>query len=177
MARVTGRWIGAVVLAAALGLAGCEVEEAEGTRDVAETGGDPGTDPGADAPEDIPADTPREPLAIAGSYTDGFGGQHAITQATWTQAFAGSAASVFNLSQWDNGAKWVTAQNDAANGFNPGLWSRFDWTTFQDALYFCQTRYDAASEAEALAATAADPADPTTAGCAGFAWTALTPVP
>lgn len=168
MARVTGRWIGGMVLVAALGFAGCEVEESDGTRDVVETGADT---TGADTPADVPV----EPLAIAGDYTDGFGGQHAITQQTWTQTFAGSPASVFNLSKWDNGTKWVVGQNDAANAYNPGLWSRFDWTTFGGTLYFCQTRYDAASESEALAAAAADATDPTTAGCGGFGWTALAP--
>jgi hypothetical protein len=145
MARVTGRWIGAAVLAVVLGFAGCEAEQAAGATD------------------------------ITGTYTDAFGGRHVITREAWTQSYEGSADLVFHLTKWDEAAHRVVGQNDAANAFGGGQWSRFDWASKAAVLYICQTRYDAASEAEALAATAADAADPTAGGCGGFPWTALAP--
>src|SRR5690606_4727117 len=59
--------------------------------------------------------------------------------------------------------------------FAPGLWSRYDWTHVGDDLWYCQTTYDAATLADALAAPPADPADPTDGGCSGFAWSRLRP--
>jgi hypothetical protein len=39
----------------------------------------------------------------------------------------------------------------------------------------CQTAYDKATEAEALATPPADPADPATGGCGGFPWSSFAP--
>jgi hypothetical protein len=169
-----GTWsswdVGAILVAVTLAFgAGCDSGNGNGNPDAVQ----------ADVRADVPADVSAAPLAIAGSYTDAFGGQHEIASDTWVQTGdfgSGPVTSTFLLTRYDNDARWVVGQNDAANAFNPGKWSRFDWATVQAALYFCQTRYDAADEAEALAATPADATDPKTAGCGGFAWTALTPV-
>ena len=67
-------------------------------------------------------------------------------------------------------------QNDAANTYNPGLYSRYDWTTDDSGqLWFCTTAYDAATEEDALNATAPDASDPATGGCSSFPWSSLTP--
>jgi len=165
-----GTWsscgVGAILIAVTLASgAGCDSGNGNGNPDAVQA--------------DVPADAPAAPLAIAGSYTDAFGGQHEIASDTWVQTAdsgSGPVSSTFLLTRYDNSAHWVVGQNDAGNAYNPGKWSRFDWATVQAILYFCQTRYDAADEAEALAATPADPTDPTKSGCGGFSWTALTPV-
>ena len=68
------------------------------------------------------------------------------------------------------------AQNGPDNSYNPSLWSRFDWT-YDDtgALYYCQSAYNAATQAEAAAASEPDASAPGLGGCGSFLWTALTP--
>ena len=109
-------------------------------------------------------------VAIRGSYSDNWGSHHVITNSTWT-----TGSSVFHVSIVNNGAKYLIAQNDQSNTWNPCLWSRYDWTRSEGKLYYCQTAYNAATEAAALATPPADPSDPATSGCGGFSWTELSP--
>lgn len=111
----------------------------------------------------------QDALEIAGSWVDNYAGSHEITQSTWVMDMGGT----FHISQYSNGDDFLIAQNDAANAYNPDLWSRFDWTYDGSDLYYCQSAYDAASEAAALAATPANASD-LNSGCGGFAWSALT---
>jgi hypothetical protein len=114
-------------------------------------------------------------LVIIGSYTDDWATVHAITDTTWTQS-SSFGTSVFAITQYYNAAEFLIAQNASTNDYNPDLWSRFDWTTYQGSLWFCQTSYDAATEAAALAAARPNDADPTAQGsCGTFAWSPLTP--
>jgi hypothetical protein len=108
-------------------------------------------------------------LEIAGAWVDDWGTSHDIAQDSWTMG-----DDVFHISQLDNEADFLVAQNDAANAYNPDLWSRFDWTWHEDQLYYCQIAYDAADEATAAGNQDADRSDLET-GCAGFAWSLLTP--
>jgi hypothetical protein len=121
-----------------------------------------------------------ETLEIVGSYTDGYGGMHEIAADMWTQTAdygSGPQSSTFHLEQFDNAARWAAGQNDPSNAYFPGKFSRFDWVTTGGKLFFCQTRYDAATIDEAIAATAADSTDPANSGCGGaFAWSELTVV-
>ncbi len=117
-------------------------------------------------------------LAIAGSYTDGWGGFHELSEGLWTQGGFGNP-SFFHVEHFSNEVRVVVARNDGHNAWSAGLWSRFDWTWYDagdgEALYYCQTSYDAESEEAALAVPAADPADPASGGCGGVAWSLLTP--
>lgn len=119
-----------------------------------------------------------QPLALLGSWDDAWGGTHDLTEGLWTQGGWGNP-SFFHVTQFSNDAHYAVAQNNVHNAWSAGLWSRFDWIWYDAgeglALYFCQTTYDAASEADALAVDAADATDPTAGGCAGAAWSALTP--
>ena len=115
-----------------------------------------------------------ESLEIAGSWTDDFGSEHEIDEVTWTQTYPGYPPYLFHVASWDNAGGWLVAQNDSANGYSADLWSRFDWTWQGTDLYFCQSAFDAASEAAAEAAPAADAGD-LGAGCGGFPWTGLLP--
>jgi hypothetical protein len=83
-------------------------------------------------------------------------------------------ASVFRIVQVDNPHSFLIAQNDSGNKYNPGAWSRFDWTyDDSDVLWYCQTAYAAESQ-EAAQQTAAADASNLAAGCSGFAWSRLT---
>ncbi|MFH1811970.1 MAG: calcium-binding EGF-like domain-containing protein [Pseudomonadota bacterium] len=109
----------------------------------------------------------EEPLEIIGSYVDDWGFDHEITQASWV-----NMGSTFHTSQYSNAEDWLVAHNDAANTYNPDLWSRFDWTHSSGQLYYCQSAFDAASEQAALAVTPANSGDLST-GCGGYAWSTL----
>jgi hypothetical protein len=113
------------------------------------------------------------PPAIVGSYTDSWGGTHRVDAYRWIMQ-SGASASVFVFTRFDNDAMYAIAQNDEANEYGPGLWSRFDWTEYEGELYYCSTAYDAASEQDALDTPRADDTDPTSGGCGDFAWSQLT---
>jgi hypothetical protein len=109
----------------------------------------------------------RGSLAISGDYDDNWGGSHSINAFSWT-----SGSSSYDISQYDNDAGWIVAQNGSTNSWNAGLWSKFEWTMDSNqVLYYCQSAYDAASETVAMAA-AAD-ANDLTGGCGGFGWSIL----
>jgi len=109
------------------------------------------------------------PLAISGTYVDQFSTTQTVTSSTWSDSFA----DVFHIAEFSNASDYAIAQNDAANAFNANLWSRFDWTMYAGRLYYCQTAYNAASQAAAEATAPANATNPTTGGCGGFSWTRL----
>jgi len=117
-----------------------------------------------------------DPLEIAGSWQDSFGTTHELTDTVWIMSFEGGNPALFQINDFDNDLDVLVAQNDVLNDFNPNLWSRFDWTTDQGILYFCQTVYDAETDTAAREAEPADPTDPTTGGCGGFSWSDLLPL-
>lgn len=106
---------------------------------------------------------------IAGMYTDEYGSMHTIDAETWTLD-----TSVFHVLSVDNDTDHLIAENDAVNDFFPGLFSRFDWHVEGADVFYCQTAYDAASQADAEATEPAD-GDDLVMGCGGFPWTLLTP--
>lgn len=133
-----------------------------------------GSDAFVDQDANPGSDAGPETLAIIGSYTDDFGGSHDITADTWTLGYEGSAPSLFHITRFDNAAGWLVAQNDAANEFSPGLFSRFEWVEAEGSLYFCQSPYDAETESAAIEAPASDRTDPANSGCGGtFPWSQL----
>jgi hypothetical protein len=113
-------------------------------------------------------DTGDQGLEIVGEYVDNFMSAHVITETEWT--FDGS---IYAIVEYDNDAGYLLAQNDEANTYNPGLFSRFDWTWSGDQLYYCQTAYDAASLELARMSGGADP-DDLDMGCGMFPWSNLT---
>lgn len=111
----------------------------------------------------------RPMLSINGEWSDSWGGSHSIDAFTWL-----SGSSSFAITRADDAAGWAVAQNGASNSWSPGLWSRFDWTWDVDGgVWYCQTAYDAATEADALDTPAADATDPANGGCGGFTWTSM----
>ena len=132
-----------------------------------DAGGDGGTtDAGADARQ-------MGPLEVIGSWVDGFGIVHRVTEETWIQGW-GPGASITNISQYSNDESWVVGQNTSDHPWNPDKWNRFEWILDGDTFYMCQSVFDADTEDDALNAEAADPSDPQTTGCGGYPWSSLT---
>ena len=139
----------------------------------ADSGADPdgsGGDAGGTDAGDPDSDTTSAELAIIGDYVDNFGGVHRVSQTVWISGWS-PAAPTYAITQFDNDAQFLIAQNGADNTFSPDLYSRFDWAEADGKLYFCQSAFDAATEAAALAASA-DASD-LAAGCGGFGWSEL----
>jgi hypothetical protein len=113
--------------------------------------------------------TVGEPIAVAGAWDDAWGGYAEIDHTRWRDGWGG----VWHL--LDHGDGWAIAQNDVANPYFPGLFSRFDWTTQGGQSWYCQTAYAAPSAAAAAATAPADSSAPTSGGCGGFPWTAWAP--
>jgi hypothetical protein len=114
----------------------------------------------------------EQEIEIAGAYRDNYSGMHRVTDESWT-----SGASSFQVIEFSNDERSILARNDGENEFNPGAYSRFDWTVAGEMLYFCQSAYAAETADEARDAPAADPDDlPSGCGAGGFAWSLLTSI-
>jgi hypothetical protein len=116
-----------------------------------------------------------ESIDIAGEYSDGFG-----TVSIGSCSIFGSP-----VTELSNDENYMVTQNSCEDPFNPGKWSRHDWTWFavdggELGLYYCTAVFDADTEADAIAAPRADDTDPTTGGCGTppttFPWSLLTPI-
>ena len=121
--------------------------------------------------------TPVAANALVGDYTVMSDGVHAITQNAWAETY-GDATSHFVFTQvlagMNDTSGRLVARNADSNAFSPGLWSAFDWVQMDGAFWYCQSKYDGATVAEAVNAEAADATDVATAGCGGmFPWTRL----
>lgn len=109
--------------------------------------------------------------SILGRYLDDYQGTHEISATAWK--IGGQGTSLFHLLKLSNTQQYIVAENDTENSFSPGKYSRFDWyASTSDGLYYCQTAYQAETEAEAEATTPADPTELAT-GCGGFPWSKL----
>lgn len=118
--------------------------------------------------EETDTSTEESTLEILGSYSDSWGGVQTINEDTWADGYG----ALFHISQFDNEANFLIAQNDAANEYSPELWSKFQWTTDENGgLFYCQSMFDAASEEDAMGANA-DASD-LASGCSGFGWTEI----
>lgn len=120
----------------------------------------------AQTPTDCPTNS-TEP-SIHGAYVDNFGGLQAVSTPFWI-----SSNLVFGICSVDNTQRFLIARNNPRNAFNPGKYSRFEWTTSGSRLWYCQSVFDAASTSAAASAPRADPSDPATKGCGTFAWSTL----
>lgn len=130
---------------------------------VALAGCDDGGDDGADAGVSID---------IVGSWVDAFGTAHAISTTQWVQSFDGKD-TVFAFETFDREAMTIIARNADENEFNGGLFSRFDWLTFEGRLLYCQIAFDKPTAEEAAATASGDPTDPLVGGCGMFPWSEL----
>ena len=130
--------------------------------DPQETGFDSGINDSAMEPST--EDTENVSLVIEGDWEDAFGDLHSITQQEWI-----NPTGVFNITQFDNDAGWLIAQNDAGNPFNAGKYSKFEWLDDnQGQSFFCQSVFEANTEGEA--ATISADRDNLETGCREMGW-------
>ncbi len=108
---------------------------------------------------------------IIGNYVDDYKTAHTISAGLWV-----NGQSNYTPIKLDADSRFLVAQNSANNAYNPSRYSRFDWTTNNGQLYYCQVAYDKATSSEAEAVDTADSSD-LVAGCSGFYWSALNSVP
>ena len=127
-----------------------------------------------DAPDMEMMDEPQAPLAIIGSYEDEYMTAHEISAELWSQESADGTYR-FEISSYNNEERWLVAQNSMENAFSAELWSRFDWIEDGTGVWYCQTRFDALDEDEAMMSMMADAGDLMGMGCNGFPWTRLDP--
>ena len=109
-------------------------------------------------------------LNIIGNYTDSWGTDHQVDEWLWSDSWG----YTFEIYSSNNFEGYLIAQNSTANEWSPGLWSRFDWVEADGNLYYCQSIFDAGTNALAAVQGSADSND-LDGGCNGFSWTALTP--
>jgi hypothetical protein len=131
------------------------------------SGGAGGSSSSCELPE-----APLSDIKLKGSYVDGYGYPHEITDTMWDSGW-----SQFHFSLVNNKEQYALALNAEGNGFNPCEWSRFVWTEKDGALYYCQAPYAADSECAAEEEALPDAADLLGQGCNGFPWSTLVPVP
>ncbi|MEE2788569.1 MAG: hypothetical protein VX589_14595 [Myxococcota bacterium] len=118
--------------------------------------------------------TPQPATSIVGTYTDGFSQQHVIGERTWVQTFeeTPSVFIVVDVKETPDGGVLI-ARNLSLSDKGEPQWSRFDWLKQGEKLYYCQSRYDASSRADAIASESAS-SDDLEKGCNGFSWSELT---
>ena len=112
------------------------------------------------------------PISLLGEWVDPFATAHTISEAEWRQVAMGET-STFAILTFDRDAMAIIAENGAANMFEPGKFSRFDWTQLGDRLFYCQTAFNAETAEAAANTEGADPSDPAADGCGMFPWTEL----
>lgn len=78
------------------------------------------------------ASKPTAKPAIEGAYMDNFGGIQIISDSFWV-----SGSFVFEICSVDNTKKELVAFNSQRNSFNPGKFSRFNWQSDKNRLWYC----------------------------------------
>ena len=116
--------------------------------------------------------TKADPIAIAGTWKNNFGGNDVISSRSWA-----SMGSTMAMSLFDNAKRWAITQNPADDQYNPSKFNRIVWTAPSGGnFYYCMVDYGLDSVALAQATTkTADDSAPDKSGCGGFSWTKLAP--
>ena len=123
--------------------------------------------------------TPLSAMPVAGTWTDNYGSTLTITEDKWIQGArrapwwisrsASGTASEYAITMY--GAKFMVAQNGAANAYNPSKWTKMQFHMIGTNKFgYCQTVYDGATEMGALTTgtSAIYDASDAASGCNGF---------
>ncbi|MFK7927004.1 MAG: hypothetical protein AB8H79_02355 [Myxococcota bacterium] len=113
-------------------------------------------------------DEGMDDVPFEGDWVDGFDTAHSVSADSWTLG-----SSTFTFIDVDADEQTIIAENAATNEYNPGLFSRFDWTVVDGQTWYCQKAYDAADADAARNTDPADDSSPNTTGCGGFPWSRL----
>ncbi|MGI9628748.1 MAG: hypothetical protein ACR2QM_18075 [Longimicrobiales bacterium] len=107
------------------------------------------------------------PAFLVGEFIDDYGSRYSIRPDVWTHHPHAS----YNVVAWYIDDQFAVARNDPENPGDGNLWTRIDWVQLDGSdeyrWAYCYSTYDAATQAEAVAAVPAVRATPRT-GCGGF---------
>lgn len=112
------------------------------------------------------------PSLVVGEFQDDYGDTFHISATDWVQLPHG----IFHVTKWVPEAHYLIAQNDSANKYAPGKWTRIDWVTLEGMppydWAFCLSAYAAPTADSAEATRSARPATPRT-GCNGYPYSRM----
>ena len=115
-------------------------------------------------------DDDTAPLEIIGTWQDTELVFHEIDSEYWSIIINGELDSLYIIDHYSNSEEYVIAQSFDIVDESAGLWSRFDWISYNDDLWYCHTTADAAS-AEEAEAMEPDETNPPAEGCGDGPWT------
>src|SRR6478609_5106634 len=116
------------------------------------------------------------PAFVVGSFQDDYQNQFEISSSEWLQMPHGR----LHVTKWVPERRYLIAQNDSANRYAPGLWTRIDWVKL-DGMHpwewaFCLSAYEAPTADSAEATHVVDPETPRT-GCNGYPYSRMKRAP
>jgi len=116
------------------------------------------------------------PAFVVGSFQDDYQNQFEISSAEWLQMPHGR----LHVTKWVPEQRYLIAQNDSANRYAPGLWTRIDWVKLQGMppweWAFCLSAWEAPTADSAEATNVTQPETPRT-GCNGYPYSRMKRVP
>ncbi len=115
------------------------------------------------------------PEYLFGNFEDDYEIQYSVSDSL----FFMKPDTKFHILSWNTDEQYFIAENDTANEFDGGLYSRIDWMKFENMLPyewgFCLTAYKAPSPDSAKSTKAADRLNPKT-GCNEFPFSRMKPI-
>ncbi len=107
------------------------------------------------------------PSFLLGDFIDDYGIRYSVTDSVWTQ----HPSTRYHILKWNPKEKFLIARNDNSNKTEPGLYTRIDYTLFENMepykWGFCLSVYNAKSDSLAEITYKADKQNPRK-GCNGF---------
>ncbi len=107
------------------------------------------------------------PSLVVGTFEDDHGGRHTVSTTEWWQG----SRTRYHIVMWDTAQRFLIAQNDTANQFDAGKWTRIDWVPLVGMepykWAFCFSAYNAPTRSAAEETTIARPEAPEV-GCNGY---------
>ncbi len=107
------------------------------------------------------------PSFLLGDFIDDYGIRYNITDSVWTQR----PSTRYHILKWNTKEKYLIARNDLKNKSEPGVFTRIDYTTFENMepykWGFCLSVYNAPTDSLAEFTYKADKQNPRK-GCNGF---------
>lgn len=109
----------------------------------------------------------RAPSILLGNFEDDYEITYTISDSLFTM----EEHTIVHISEWNLEEQYFIGQNDSLNEYDPLLYTRIDWMTFEDMepfmWGFCMTAYNASSADSARTMQAPDRENPKT-GCSDF---------
>ena len=107
------------------------------------------------------------PSFLIGDFMDDYGIRYGISDRLWTQHLS----TRYHILKWNTKEKFLIARNDSRNKSEPGLYTRIDYTYFENMepykWGFCLSVYNAQTDSLAEITYQADKQNPRK-GCNGF---------